>query len=451
MIELKTLLRTAGRLGICYLACLVLFTVLLILSYCIPTRFMHSNMEESIMTLESEGSTWHMIDGGENWRLDNFTLAMMLNTACHGDSDPIRNAFYSPLVGTYTDDYDPIERLSTGLDQPDDGPGRTSYMRYWHGYLVVLKPLLCFLNLTQIRMLLLVVVSALLAITMVALARREGPAIAVLFGISFVAFNYIVGVFSLSFVFCPLLALVGALLVLSKSKSVPMGSSSFFDTWTIPFFVLGALTSYLDFLTFPLITLCIPLSMLVFLSRHNIGKGTMWRSIGWVCALCVCWGLGYATIWTSKWVLATLVTQQNVIEDALHDMHTRTGHKVEGEYIGPLDAPLANLWLAFPFWSVVLWAGAVVATFLPPIRRRLASWLPSKTQGYWWVAPIALIALIPYVWYFFASNHSQIHFWFTYRAQLGTLICIMYVWVGFLATSAQPRAIPARHMSQAQG
>ena len=29
--------------------------------------------------------------------------------------------------------------------------------------------------------------------------------------------------------------------------------------------------------------------------------------------------------------------------------------------------------------------------------------------------PFLLVAMLPFVWYLFASNHSYIHFWFTYR------------------------------------
>ena len=39
--------------------------------------------------------------------------------------------------------------------------------------------------------------------------------------------------------------------------------------------------------------------------------------------------------------------------------------------------------------------------------------------------PIGLVALYPYIWYLVMSNHSQIHFWYTYRAQLVTLFGIL--------------------------
>ena len=35
--------------------------------------------------------------------------------------------------------------------------------------------------------------------------------------------------------------------------------------------------------------------------------------------------------------------------------------------------------------------------------------------------PIGLVALYPYIWYLVMSNHSQIHYWYTYRNQVLTL------------------------------
>jgi hypothetical protein len=38
-----------------------------------------------------------------------------------------------------------------------------------------------------------------------------------------------------------------------------------------------------------------------------------------------------------------------------------------------------------------------------------------------------IIALMPYVWYFILSNHSYLHWWFTFRLQAVTIACLMMI------------------------
>ena len=43
-----------------------------------------------------------------------------------------------------------------------------------------------------------------------------------------------------------------------------------------------------------------------------------------------------------------------------------------------------------------------------------------------------LVASYPYVWFLVLSNHSQIHFWYTYRAQLVALFGVLMFVTGIL-------------------
>ena len=38
-----------------------------------------------------------------------------------------------------------------------------------------------------------------------------------------------------------------------------------------------------------------------------------------------------------------------------------------------------------------------------------------------------IIGLMPYVWYFLLANHSYLHWWFTYRLQAITVVCLLFV------------------------
>ena len=52
--------------------------------------------------------------------------------------------------------------------------------------------------------------------------------------------------------------------------------------------------------------------------------------------------------------------------------------------------------------------------------------------------PIGLVALYPYIWYLVMSNHSQIHYWYTYRAQVLTMFGIL-VFIASILREKKPR------------
>ena len=70
--------------------------------------------------------------------------------------------------------------------------------------------------------------------------------------------------------------------------------------------------------------------------------------------------------------------------------------------------------------GIITWSKVVIVIFL--IAVVLVLWKRLKDQktvrAY---LPMLLVAFYPYIWYLVMSNHSQIHYWYTYRAQLVTL------------------------------
>ena len=87
------------------------------------------------------------------------------------------------------------------------------------------------------------------------------------------------------------------------------------------FLLTGIFTSFIDLLTFPLLTLVVP--FLVWLSVAERGSSN--RSLVVDAALYIfLWGLGYFGMWCGKWVLATIVTNVDVIALATNSIIFRT-------------------------------------------------------------------------------------------------------------------------------
>lgn len=81
---------------------------------------------------------------------------------------------------------------------------------------------------------------------------------------------------------------------------------------------------------------------------------------------------------------------------------------------------LKNFDLMFPRWvrKLLLVAAALFACIAFVRRRRLLV-VPLVP-----VLALLALSLVPYVWYLAVSNHSWVHYWFTWRNQAVTVLCL---------------------------
>lgn len=114
--------------------------------------------------------------------------------------------------------------------------------------------------------------------------------------------------------------------------------------------------------------------------------------------------------------MATVVTGQNVISNAIGKSQYRMVGEVEGDVsrwdviVSNFSVPMLNLALLIAALALI-----VVAVIIGKGKTVLS------------LSPLALIWVLPYVWYEVLFNHSVVHTFFTYRSQLGSLFCLMAV------------------------
>ena len=96
------------------------------------------------------------------------------------------------------------------------------------------------------------------------------------------------------------------------------------------FLVAGMLTVYLDFLSTETLTLLIPLLFVLRIREHDkcLDNG------GFAIKNAVLWLVGYAGMWASKWLIASIILKQNV-------MPYVTGH-IEERLGGSVNLPLSQ-------------------------------------------------------------------------------------------------------------
>lgn len=328
-------------------------------------------------------------------RMDNYTDALILNQAYTLRSKDLIDGIM--LVPRLTCERLPFEelRVAVGMDTVADQSTAT-YARYWHGNTFLARYLLFFWDYPTIRLLFYILSSLLMLWCGVLLWRRGGWQLAVAIGIGLACSYVFMMQFSLQLGMVLFIAL-GGMIALSRGKRHKL----------MVFFTLGSLTAYFDLLTAPMLTLGLPLVVMLSLEpEEKLSKAFTGLTLS-----SLLWAVGYGLTWVTKWILATLLTSENIWTDGLHNVSNRSGVLDEN---GRLDALMANLDL-LP-WAFIVMAIAVIIV--------LACWHFHK-QGWRHALPLLVVAFIPWVWYLFAANHSYLHNWFTFRAQAVSVAAIL--------------------------
>lgn len=387
-----------------YAACVVAFCALLVVVSCVPRSWIRANVEESTLALTNEGDypiAWPTATMNPH-DLDSFTTALSLNIAMHVTGRPPFGAF----AGTYyIGQATMVDNLAAGLDEP----GQVDYIRYWHGYLAVLVPLLVVCNLTQIRVLFVCSMSMLACLVCALLARRAGTGAALSLGVACLFTNLWAVAASTSLAFSFFVAFGAMLYVIARVRpgSAALGE----DVTGVFFFVVGAVTVFVDFLDTPIVTLGLPLATYCLLQGERIGRAPLRRVLAVLATLALAWAAGYALLWVTKWVISlAMFGMQSWAETASTIGGRLSTADPSGQgSITRVQAVLANV-RYFVTRGVACVAGALVlACALLTVRHR--------NERMWRCGLVLLlVAMLPVVWYVALPNHSFQHAFFTFRS-----------------------------------
>lgn len=150
-----------------------------------------------------------------------------------------------------------------------------------------------------------------------------------------------------------------------------------------------------------------------------------------VIKLSIAWFAGYGVCWVSKWLISDALGSGSVFFDALNQAALRSGTSVyEGVgdttiTISGFNAVYRNFAMCFSR-SLIAALGILVAALPCHLKCTHRS---INRRYFQLLLPLAIVALLPYLWYLALPNHSFVHSWFTYRAQMVTLAALLVaVW-----------------------
>lgn len=364
----------------------------------LPDKSIKRHIAESAPVIAAEGLYPRLFNDMEQYRMDNFTDALMMNQIYNIDrKHPVKAAMKMIRSSEQGRDWDQPGLLVRRVN--GETLEEQHYSRYWHGGSFLYRPLFMLMDWATLRYVLFIVSSILLLLLACAYEQKVGWLKTLALFAGFLLTYGVVTQFSMQFFPVLALTVIGSLLVIKGDASKGFG---------LLFFIIGSLTCYFDLLTTPLLTLGIPLAVMLSLQPaegFSLKKGLI--EIG---RLVLLWGLGFALTFVTKWALATLILGQNIFVDAYN-----VGlYRMEADEFTRWDAVVKNVEM-LNWWMVGIMAVAILVFSL--FRRGKFSYKK--------ILLFLIIALMPFVWYLILSNHSYLHWWFTFRLQAVTVVCLM--------------------------
>lgn len=230
--------------------------------------------------------------------------------------------------------------------------------------------------------------------------------------------NPVVMPLSLQFSWVYYISLLGGIVLLNM-RQAPDG-----DAYLFLFIILGMLSSYFDLLTYPLITLGLPLVLLLPKCRALNPARRIMKTI----TMCLLWFAGYSVMWVGKWILAFFFGHINLLQELSCKISERTsmvGYSEERITLRELFAKVLSVALNQPyvFLLFTLFIGYLVCM---AYQRKKGN----KKEKYnimdilLYILPYAFIAFLPFIWYCVFTNHTYIHYWFAYRELSVTVVAV---------------------------
>ncbi|MCR5144589.1 MAG: hypothetical protein K6B67_04705 [Lachnospiraceae bacterium] len=396
--------------------------LLMALVYCIPRDLFRTHIQESedlIYKLQDEEK---LDRDRDTFVYDTKTNIITLEEViAPREQSPLKDALLAPtsnFIRDFWGDWGASLQNDMRADKYEDD-NKLTYPRYWHGFVLFLKPMFVFFNLTEIYYINAIVL-CMLSFGCLWLIYKKCKNYMVPFLILLGLYNpvYVARSFQLTSVFVAMIVALLLILFYGNKKGQE-------DKFLYVFAIDGIILAFLDFLTYPLVAFAIPLCFaLIFLEKSFIED----------ILVCIKYGisflLGYAGMWVMKWVLASIFTSENVMlegfESVLHRTGTGEAAKADAMFnvpISPIASLKANLSAFMTTPTKIITIIVIISMIIVMIRALTNKVMDRRLVGKLFV--FTLIAWSPVVWLIVLYNHCSLHPHLEWREWIITLFTVI--------------------------
>lgn len=425
-----------------FILLILVFNLSLYCACSFPSDLIKKNVKESADVLLNEGNFYSILNL-ENARNDNYTDSLVINESYSIDNNDIIYSYMSgrknyrknltkvslPDVtgnllsfsnNNYNDlgkpiadeEYDTVKELHEFVN----GNVTTSvnYSRYWHGYLVIFRPLLLLFNILELRILLAIIFIALFIWLISLINKKINTSVAIIFSYSLIGFGYFFESYSLQGAPLFIIMMISSIVLLLNIEKYDK------NKFYYHIFITACVANFVDYLTVPLLTLGIPLYIYILYNKYYLRATYSKQDLKFIVFSSIIWLLGYGMTWVSKWILFDLLYNGNGIISAISQIKYRSyGENTDFYYY---------LLLAVIFFvTITLTLFLAYFTLLLIIKKDI-----KFSKDYKNIIKnnlhIVLISIMPIAWSTILLNHSIYHTVFTHRnfilLLIGLLVCI---------------------------
>lgn len=390
---------------------------LLVLVAKIPQSAIKENVRKSAEYYCETGLFTRKIEGVNASACDHYADSILVAIAYQYDEQsPLTSVMWSSYYSNQQQNEN--ENLLQAVEEKL--PSNQQYLRYWHGSNAVVRPLLTTFTVREIYIINAVFMGLLSLGLMALLVMKKAytPAAAFAIGMMVTQVWFVPTTFEYSWNFMVMLVM--------SWVAVGIAYGNKWEKVGTLFLVGGMVTNYLDFLSTETITLTVPLLLMLWVRDNNRVDATRKETLVFAGKSALVWGIGYVGMWMSKWIVAAIVLGENTLPYV-------TGHMVErldgdvglniGEYIYAALARNIRCLLPFEYGA----AGAFLGVGLIVFALYVGYVHYGKKEDKKYILVYVLIALVPYLRFVVLHNHAYLHYFFTYRAQLATVMAVVFI------------------------
>ncbi len=408
-----------------FILMIIVFCILLTVTSLIPRDALTKKVKESSEILCGQHNSRIIIINGRATKFDNYSDALMINTAYSiDDTDPFcssmlarKNYIKGKTEVIYPDTTGELKSSSKYKEVNQVGDLRDTvnndttesfeYARYWHGYLVFLRPLLALFNISQIRAILVVILLILSIILIYMIYKKINLGTAIIFFCGLLMCDYFYIGLSTQGAPVFLITMISSILILSRNIK---------DKGLL-FLIIGGLTSFTDLLTVPMLTLGVPL--LIYGLLQNKNKYNIKKLFIEMFKYCVMWGIGYFGVFLIKWILVDLLFNRGLIQTSISQFSYRSTTTT--------NISIDNLLELIQFILKPLSISLIVLSLLTIIKIIKFKDIKNVKLNIKEISIYFFIELLVLLWIIVLRQHFFQHMFFTYRYTFLICVCIFLI------------------------
>ena len=292
------------------------------------------------------------------------------------------------------------------------------YYRYWHGYLIFLRPLLLFFDINDIYIIHFYLIIFLLFFLSFALFKRNKKTEAILIMICLLASGVLRWYYFIHGYYLFISFLIFSILITLKivnKKNILLSE-----------FCFGAIIQYLDFLS------CPPLAYLFPIIIYNIVNKDEFKTYKDIIVFVLLTGInylfGYTLLWFTKWLLTDCIYNFGTIKEAYNQIVLRTSNsnKISNynqttsyylyySFKRTLQFYMKQSVLIGYFMS--FFVGSFIYKYVLVLSKKIKI---SLKDNFLYI----ICMLIMVSWFVVLKEHTSHHYFFTYRNWVIILICL---------------------------